>query len=170
MPVAMVTDIQTYASLRAYTIEQQLLDNLFIRQDSLDLWSYVISFEHTHALTKWPLFCVRVRSSIDQLIAKPGNKTATVSWPDLYNILKCIYFSKIVWIWVKILPKFLPKDPIYNDKPALIQVMTRCLFGTKPFPEPMLTKSMTPNTRLNKDNNVLICRLLTWWLSLMLRV
>ena len=43
-------------------------------------------------------------------------------------------------IKMKISVKLVPKSPIDN-KPALVQVMAWCLFGTKPFPEPMITQS-----------------------------
>ena len=42
-----------------------------------------------------------------------------------------------VWLWI--LLKFVPKDPIDN-KSALLQVMASRQTGDKPLPEPMLTQ------------------------------
>ena len=50
-------------------------------------------------------------------------------------------------ILIQISPWFVPKSPI-NYKPALVQIMTCCLRGTKPLSEPKNTL-MTPHTSLS---------------------
>ena len=48
----------------------------------ISLWTYI----DIGQVTKLWLSCYLVLLSIYQLIAKPGNKTASVSWPDPYTI------------------------------------------------------------------------------------
>ena len=54
------------------------------------------------------------------------------------EIIKCIFtYEKFcILIWISL--KFVIKGPIDN-KPALVEVMTLHLFGTKPLPEPVVT-------------------------------
>ena len=53
------------------------------------------------------------------------------------NIFRFIYLNKTFCILIKILLKFVPKDPTDN-KWVLVQVMAWCLIGDKPLPKPML--------------------------------
>ena len=55
------------------------------------------------------------------------------------DISKCIFFNENCFILIKISLKFAPKGLIDN-KSALVQVMALCQTGTKPLPEPMLTR------------------------------
>ena len=48
-----------------------------------------------------------------------------------------IFMNEKFCICIQILLKFVPKGPIDSNS-ALVQVMAWCLFGTKPFSEPML--------------------------------
>ena len=50
------------------------------------------------------------------------------------DILKCIFMSENVWIWIEISLKFVPKGPIDNI-PALVQIMAWCRTGAKPLSE-----------------------------------
>ena len=55
------------------------------------------------------------------------------------HIFKCIFLNENIRISIQILLKFVPKGPIDN-KQALVEVMACRLFGTKPLPEPILTR------------------------------
>ena len=58
------------------------------------------------------------------------------------NTLKCIFLNENVRISIKILLKFVPKDPI-NNIPALVQIMAWRLPGDKPLFEPMMVRLPT---------------------------
>ena len=156
----------------------------------LDPWEQTsLKFEskHTNSLSRkciwvrsWNCCCL-VTWFCYQLIAKPGNKTATVSWPDAQtfcqenvfdnvickisailfwpqcvntlrprrneqhfadDIFKRIFFTKNVWISIKISLKFVPKGPI-NNIPGLVQIMAWRRSGDKPLSEPMMVSLPT---------------------------
>ena len=67
-------------------IHQYLLLNPKISTLLMDCWIWVMS-RNWGCLVTW--FCY-------QLIAKPGNKTATVSWPDPYEQINCYYDRYII--------------------------------------------------------------------------
>ena len=56
------------------------------------------------------------------------------------DIFKCIFLNENVWILIKILLKFVPKDPI-NNIPALVQIMALHHPGNKPLSEPITVSS-----------------------------
>ena len=58
------------------------------------------------------------------------------------DIFKCIFFSEIVWIPIKIPLKFVPKCPISNIQ-ALVQIMAWSSPVDKPLSEAMMIKLMT---------------------------
>ena len=53
------------------------------------------------------------------------------------NIFKCNFFGENGCILNNILLKFISSGPV-NIKPALVQIMACCLFGTKPLSDPMM--------------------------------
>ena len=53
-------------------------------------------------------------------------------------IFKCIFWNENAWISIKILLKFVPKNPI-NNIPALVQIMAWRRQGGKPLFEPTRT-------------------------------
>ena len=71
-------------------------------------------------------------------------------FPD--DIFKCIFCNANVRIWIQFSLKFVPNGPIDN-KPALVQVMTRRLFGAKPLPEPMLSQFTDTYAALRGDES-----------------
>ena len=54
------------------------------------------------------------------------------------NIFKCIFFTKNIWILIKISLKFVSKGPIDNI-PAFVQIMAWCRRGDKPLCEPIMS-------------------------------
>ena len=58
------------------------------------------------------------------------------------DILKCIFLSENVWIFIKISLKFVPKGPI-NDIPVLVQIMAWRWPGNKPLYESMMVRLQT---------------------------
>ena len=59
-------------------------------------------------------------------------------FPD--DIFKCIILNENVWILVRILLRFVPKDPI-NNISELIQIMACHRPGDKPLSEPIMVLS-----------------------------
>ena len=55
------------------------------------------------------------------------------------DIFKCIILNDIVWIFIGIPQKFIPKVP-FDNKPVLVQIMVWRLTGDKPLSETMLLK------------------------------
>ena len=71
-----------------------------------------------------------------QLIAKPGNKTATVPWPDPLVVMHCTTaWFYIARHWVKLLPMGTTNSDISES--ALAQVLLPD--STKPLPELMMS-------------------------------
>ena len=56
-------------------------------------------------------------------------------FPD--DIFKWNFVNENAWIPIKILLKFVPKDPI-NNIPALVQIMAWCRSGDKPLSDSMM--------------------------------
>ena len=56
------------------------------------------------------------------------------------DIFKYIFFNEIVSILIKISLKFVPKGPINNNNPVLVQIMAWHLPGDKPLSEPMVVR------------------------------
>ena len=56
-------------------------------------------------------------------------------FPD--DIYKCLFLNENIWIWIEILLKFTPKDPI-NNIPALVQIMAWRRPGDKPLSGSMM--------------------------------
>ena len=59
---------------------------------------------------------------------------AAILWDDIF---KCIFLNENDKTPIQISLKYVPRSPIDN-KPALVQVMSWCRTGEKPFTEPML--------------------------------
>ena len=62
-------------------------------------------------------------------------------FPD--DIFKCIFLNENVWILIKISLKFVPKGPINNNIPTLVQIMAWHRPGDKPLSEPMMVRLLT---------------------------
>ena len=56
------------------------------------------------------------------------------------NIFKCLFLNENDIIFIQISLKFVPRSPIDNNKPALVQVLAWCQTGDKPLTEPMITQ------------------------------
>ena len=84
-------------------------------------------------------------SNVDQVLcchmASLGyNEIIYQDWNKMVHIFKCFFLNENHCILIQISLKFVPKD-LLNNKVALVSGMAWCRTGTKPFPEPMLTKS-----------------------------
>ena len=58
------------------------------------------------------------------------------------DIFKCIFLNGIIWIFIMISLKFVPKGTI-NNNPALVQIMAWRRLGDKPLSEPMMISVLT---------------------------
>ena len=83
-----------------------------------------------------------VASRIDQIPQKTGiwcyhieAETNGRHFPD--DISKCIFLNETVWISIKISLKFVPNG-LFDNIPALGQIMACCWPGDKPLSEPMM--------------------------------
>ena len=61
-------------------------------------------------------------------------------FPD--DVFKCIFFNENILILIKISLKFIPKDPIANNR-ALVLIMPWPLTGDKPLSEPVMASLLT---------------------------
>ena len=59
-----------------------------------------------------------------------------------HNIVKWIFLNENLWIFLKILQKFVPKVQI-NNIPGLVQIMAWCWPSDKPLSEPMMVSLLT---------------------------
>ena len=78
-------------------------------------------------------------------------------FPD--DIFKSIFLNGNVWISIKISLKFVPKGPINNTIPAMVQIMAWRRPGDKPLSVPMMVRLLTHIcvTRPQWVNNVELC-------------
>ena len=78
-------------------------------------------------------------------------------FPD--NIFKRIFVNEIIWIWIKISLKFVPRCRI-NNISALVQKLALGRQGDKPLSEPMMVSLLTHIcvTRLNELKPWLIAK------------
>ena len=79
----------------------------------------------------------QVRWGADNRVTWWGPNKMAAIWQTAFS--KPFFFNENVSILIQISLNFVTNSPV--DKSSLIQVMVWCLFGTKPLPEPMLTKS-----------------------------
>ena len=56
------------------------------------------------------------------------------------DIFKCIFLNENYRISIQISLKLVPRSP-FDNKPALVQVMTWPRIGNKPLPEPIMSQS-----------------------------
>ena len=84
---------------------------------------------------KWQPFC----SSLHMLTHWGLDKMTTTLANDVF---KCIYLNENAWILIEISLKFVPKG-VFNNIPALVQIMAWRRPGDKPLSEPMMLRLPT---------------------------
>ena len=93
-----------------------------------------------HYLNRWPLIDVLPGDVLLYILLTHWGRDKWTPFAD--DIFKCISLNEIIWIPIKISPKFVPKGPI-NNIPAMVQIMAWRRPGDKPLSETMMVSLPT---------------------------